>query len=656
MRRFMNLSRRLALVAMLGAPLAACGKKDPAPPQPAAGVTEPAAPTAKPEDKTQKTGEEKAAEPAKPADAPPGTPSGAPPTAPASATAPPSRSALTTSALATIPEGFVAVAGTPNFGELFRAFAGMVASLEGEALPANALESYLKEIKENVGLDLGWLDTDKPMRFAVPDPKAHDNGLLLLLAVKADAKLEPTAILGATAGADGHWAKLSLDGRELWLDLADGHLVVSSDPGFIKAQAGFIKDLSAWVPSAPLVMDTSVENLRKTFSAELADAKEMASMFAGMAGSAGGSAQAKQIQQMADFGFALVDGLARMGFALDPTGDFPRLAITLRGTPESPVGKFAATTKDRKASFVNAAPADAWMVMGYDVPGLGYLSNLDDLVDQLSAPQEGNPISLSLSEADKKELKAKLARMMELQGSQSATWIKQVGTRILDIEGLSDSPDGKALLEAMLDAGDFFFQKLWASARKQMLAAGAPADQAPEKMSFRDFTGFMNRNLGMLGVGIEVKDATSKNGAKATGFELKVDWSRVIPGKDGRTVSELLGNQIGLGFSGHDKLFSMAFGPDASKRAADLIDRGVPAGGGDPWLAKASEGAIFFLLRPVRLLRGAAPAIPDLAENKALLDSLADDPLVLTGTSDGTTVSIELMLSKSHLKVLALLD
>ncbi|HRE89701.1 MAG TPA: hypothetical protein PK095_11250 [Myxococcota bacterium] len=648
MRRFMNMSRNLALVAMLGAPIGACGKKDPEP----APATQPAVPagsteaTQKAPTEPEKTTEDKPAEPAKP--------TGDAPTQPA-AVVPTERAALSTASVATIPEGFVALAGTSDFGALFSTVAGMVSKLEGSELPPNALEEFIKSAKEGAGIDLSWLDTSKPLRFAVPDPKAHENGFLLVLAVMADAKLEPTAFPGATAGADGHWAKVDFQGRELWLDLVDGHLVAASDKSFAKDQEAFVKAIIGWTPAAPLVMDSSVANLRKTFAQELSSAKEMAQMLAGMANDPNNPGQGAQIQQMADMGFAVVEGLDRLGFAMDPGGEFPRLAVSLTGSPESPVGKLAAETKERKAAFATATPADAWLAIGYDIPGTGYLSNVDSLVDQITS-QSDNPVAPKLNDAEKAELKAKLSRIMELQGSQSASWFRQEGDLPFIFEGLSDSPDGAGLSDALVDVGDFLFSKVWVQMRQMMLSQGLPPDQLPENMKFSDFVGFFNKNAGMMGINLGTSEASSDKGVKGRALEIGINWSKLPMRDEAAMLGKLLGDKIGLGFAGHEKLFGFVFGPDAAKRASGLVEGGAPASTDDAWMMRLSQKPMYFMLRPARVLKVLAANVPDMKEAQPMVDKLADDPLVITGSSDGTTLSFEVQLSAKHIELFSMMN
>lgn len=653
MRRFMNLSRilevtasraaaRLALVAMLGTPIAACGKKDPAPAPAALADVAPVDTAKTPE--PEKKEEEKPVE-AKAADVVP-TPAGA---------IPDERPALSTASVEAIPDGFVALAGTSDFGALFKSLGGMVAKLEGQPLPDNALEDFISTAKAQIGIDLSWVDTAKPLRFAIPDPKAHENGFLMVFAVKADAKLEPTAFPGATAGVEGHWAKVDFQGRELWLDLVEGHLIAASDKSFAKDQEAFVKSIIAWTPAAPLVLDSSVANLRKTFAQELSSAKEMAQMVVGMANDPNNPGQSAQIKQMADLGFAVVEGLDRMGFAMDPGGDFPRLAVSMTGSPESPVGKLAAETKDRKAAFATATPADAWLALGYDIPGAGYLSNVDQLVDQLTS-QSDNPVAPRLNEAEKAELKVKLSKILELQGTQSASWFRLEGNLPFIFEGLSDSPDGANLSAALIDVGDFLFSKVWVQMRKQMVAQGIPADQVPEGMKFSDFLGFFNKNAGMMGINLASIEAATDKGVKGHGVEFDINWSKLPMRGEAAIVGQLIGNKFGLGLAGYEKLFAIVMGPDSAKRAAGLVDRGAPATTDDVWLGRLAQKPMYFMLRPARVLKVLAANIPDMKEAQPTIDQLSDDPLVVTGSSDGKTLSFEVQLSAKHIELLSMMN
>lgn len=635
--------RSLLTLTTAATMLFACGKKDPEPaPQPAAAdVAQPAPEKTEKRELADKADAE-AAKPAAPDLAPAPV---APPSQVAGAT-PPERAALQIGSVETFPADVVAVAGAQSLAGLVKSFAdqakrGGVGVADGQ----DPLAMAIGVLQAQAGVDLAWLDTDKPLRIAVPDPKKYEDGFVLLAPVKADAKPEAKAFPNAVPKADGHWAKVTVEGRTIFVDELDGHLVVTSHGNLFKDLGPFLKDLAAWTPKEPLVIDTSVENLVRIFKDQLDSARAMVAMLAGGAGKdAQLSAQAATTVQFANKGFALVEGTSRISFAMDPGGDFPRIGLAFRGLPGSPLEKAAADMVGRKLSFLGAVPADAWFALGYDVPGVGAFSDAESLVQSITSGQ--NPMAPKWTDEDKKHLTALVTKMIELQDSQSVSWMRQDGSHPLVFEGLSASKDGAALQATILEAGQFFFEKVWASVREQALASGAPAAQLPEKMDLRGFLALASQQLSAIGFNASVVEASTKSGVKASGFELKIDWAR-LPFKDPMVslIGKLLGDKVGVSLGGEGKFFAAAFAGDSATRVANLLDlaTNLPTAQ-DPWVAKASESGLFLMIRPTRLLRALGDIVPQLAAKQAYIAGLPDDPVVIQGASDGKTLSVELTL------------
>lgn len=634
--------RSLLTLTTAATMLFACGKKDPEPaPQPAAADVAQPAPE-KAETKAEAKADAEVAKPAAPDVAPPSAPAQE---LPAAAT-PPARAPLQLGSVETFPADVVAVAGAQSLAGLVKSFADQ-AKRGGVGVPdgQDPLAMAIGALQSQAGIDLAWLDTDKPLRLAVPDPKKYVDGFILLAPVKADAKPDAKAFPNAVPKAEGHWAKVTLEGRAIFVDELEGHLVVTSHGNLFKDLGPFLKDLAAWTPKEPLVVDTSVENLVRIFKDQLESARGMVAMLAGGAGKDQQlAAQAATMVQMANKGFALVEGTSRIALSLDPNGDFPRIGLAFRGLPGGPLEKAAADMAGRKLTFQGAVPADAWFVLGYDVPGAGAFSDAESLVQSITSSQ--NPMAPKWTEDDKKHLTALVTKMIELQDSQSVSWLRQEGSHPLVFEGLSASKDGAEMQATILQAGQFFFDKVWAAVREQALASGAPAAQLPEKMDVRGFLGLATQQLSAIGFNASVVEATTKGGLKASGFEFKIDWDR-MPFKNPMigVVAKLLGDKIGLALGGEGKFFAAAFANDSATRVAALLDLApsLPTAQ-DPWVAKAGDGPLYILLRPARLLRALSDVIPQLAAKQAYIASLPDDPVMLQGSSDGKTLSLELTL------------
>lgn len=643
--------------AALCALLVACGKDDPAPtptPTPAQGqtsaperdpaaehkTTEPGAadPTVKDPGSQPGAGEQKDPSTADPKTPTPPTPV---PAQPLVASAPaPDESALTPSSIASFPAEIVAVGGTPSLAALVQAFTSQAQRVPNAQIPPDPLPMALAMIQQKAGVDLSWLDTDKPLRFAVPDPKAYPEGVVLLLPLKAGATVDAKTIPGATEGG-GHFLSVDLGGKKVFVDkTVDGHLLLTSHDDLAKKLEAFAKELAGWTPSDPLVVDTSVEHLTRIYAADLAQAKGMIdSIGSSMAQRPEMGTQMGPALEMAKTGFALVEGTQRIGLSLDPRGDFPRVALSFRGLPGGKLDGIIKELAARKIALAGAVPEDAWFAMAYDIEGATYFSDAQAVVDAITRVPMG-PMPVSWSEDEKKELLALFEKAQTLQGGQGAFWARQQGSNAFIFESLSDTTDGVAMQANVLAIGELIYKKVWSEGRKAMLAQGAPADQLPENMSFKDFVGLMSKNTGALGISVGVNEAATRGGAKAGALEVKIDWSRLPLEGEAKAIADAVGNEIGLGFVGEGQRFATVIGPEAAARAARLLDApvGEPS---DSWIAKAQDHAIFALLRPARLLRTLAAFVPDLAAKKATIDALADDPIVVRGRSDGTAFYLE---------------
>lgn len=636
------MKRYLSTTAALSVLLFACGKSEPVapPPQPAAAPT-PAEAPADPSKAAEEKVDANKLVASNPVGAAPTTPSpaGALPVLVAG-TGPGDRPALTPTSIATFPADIVAVGGTPSLSALVSAFAAQAAKVPGQELPPDPLAMALAGIQGQLGIDMSWLDLDRPLRFAVPDPKKYKDGFVMLLPEKLGAALDPAKITGGTPG-NGHFLTIKVGDREVFLDrVVDGHILATSHGDLAKSLDVFAKDLGAWTPKDPLVVDTSVENLVRIFADEMKSAKEMVAMMGGAAGDDSGG-QMAQMMKMASGGFALVEGASRISMSLDPIGDYPRVGFSFRGLPGSPLDQAAKDLAGRKIAFAGAVPGDAWLAFGFDIQGASYLSDAQGIVDAVTKGGLG-PMPISWSDDEKKSMHDLLVKAQELSGSQNMGWIRQEGAHPFIFESLTDTKDGKALQTTLLELGEFFYKKVWAEGRKAMIAQGGPAADMPEQIAFKDFVGLASKNLGAMGFGMAVNESTTKAGNPVGALEFKIDWSRLPLGGSNKAIGDAIGSSIGIALAGEAQRFATVIGPDAAARATRVLDEAAaPSEQLDPWLGMAKEHVLFALLRPARLLRALVDLVPDLATKREAIGAMPDDPLVIRGVSDGTQIYLE---------------
>ncbi|MCC6620656.1 MAG: hypothetical protein IT385_05345 [Deltaproteobacteria bacterium] len=613
---------RLSLV-LVAVAVAACGKDEPPPPPPpTAPATQAAVETAPPP--------APAPEPAKPAaDRPADAAASALP--PATTSAVPELRPIDGTTLAAIPPTILAVGGTRSVDAL-----ADVLGRSTPGLPSEVIEGALARIKATFGLDAApWFASDRPLRFAVPDPRTWPDGFLIALPLAAGAKLEPAMIPGAVAKGDGHWAKLDKEGRSFWLDRDGDVLLVSSHADLVKKLSDFPKALAAWTPSDVLVVEASVTNARAIFAAELAAAAQQTKQMTGVLREAGMvSSQLDAVESLVGGVFGFIQGLDRTGLALDPAGAFPRLQLSFSAVAGSPLAATITDLEARRPQLAGAIPADAWLAVAYDLDPSGLFA-----AEALTASLVHGDPPWSAEEA--KALVADVARLQALSTGPAAFWVRTSGAFPFALESVYAVSDPTAARGALLAIFERLFTKLWGDTRGKLAASGAPAEQLPGL----DPASFV-RDVGKISRAFGVTPSLAPGGeGKADAIALDVDWSRMaaarIPAPIQRLLTTMIGPRLELALGAGAARYALAFGPAGAQRAAELTS-GREETVADPWLAYANEGAFAFVaLRPTRALRALAD-LPQLASKRDAIGKLVDDPLVLSGRATGGRVTVTL--------------
>lgn len=618
--------------ALMTLAMMACHKDEQKPPPATTAATQAPAPAAATPDATG--GEAKPAADDKPKEEPP-KPVEATPLAAAASAAPVDQPALSATSVAELPQPIVAVVGTPSLKALVATFVERAKQVPGLTQTADPIAFVLERVKTSFGLtSTDWLDLDKPLRLAVPDPKKYPDGFVALLPVGGGAKLETSVFASAKPKDGGHWASLeAAPGKTLYLDLEGDVLVLSSHPTLVKDLGGFVKELSGWTPADPLVLDGAVGNARTIFAAELAAAKAQMDGMAKQLEEAGMKApQLAAMQAMATGIFGVIDGLDRVGVALDPRGDFPRVAISFRPVAGSKLATTIAEAGKRRPALAPLVPAEAWFAAVYDMDAKG-LFDPESLMKALAS--EGK---LPLEEADVKAAVGLLGRLNELGTGSSAVTVSTSDSFPFALESISGVTDGAGAREALFGFLGLLFDKAWGKARAQLAQNGVPAEQLPGE-TFPAFVEGVARLSGPAGIKPSI---VSGDGVDALALDL--DWSRVGGGRLPSQLSDLLlrlvGPRVELGFSAAANRIAFGFGPHGAARAKESVNKGLDGGVADPWIARAAKDDFAVLsIRPTRLAR-ALVDLPQVAAKRDAIGKLPDDPILVEGASDGTTARV----------------
>jgi len=624
---------RIALVAVA---LVACGKDEP-PASPASHAaptapTAPTAPAAPPLERAPHAADQAGVASGAPGAA--GTPTPAAPApeplAPASASPLPTLAPIDGTTVATIPPSILAVGGLASLDALAAAVGGHAPAL------ADIAQAAVARVKETFGLaDAAWFAVDRPVRFAVPDPRAWPEGFVLALPIALGHKLAPEAIRDAKPKVEGHWAKLERMGRAFYLDVRGDVLLVTSHADMVKKLGDFPEALAAWTPKQALVVEASVANARVIFANELAEAQAQSKRMGEMLREAGlASAQLEAMESIAGGLFGLVADLDRAGFALDPAGDFPRVEASFGARPGSPLAATFADLAQRRPSLASAIPGDAWLALAYDIAPSDLLET-DTIVRALTTSDKPWP------KAEAEALAADLARLQPLLSGPAAMWARVSGAFPFGLEvvsAVSDPPAARGLLLAILER---VFAQTWGATRQELVASGLPESQLPglRPADFMRGVAPLARAFGAT-PSLVVGDATH-----ADALTLDLDWARAgggrLPGAIASMLSRMIGVRLEAGLAAGAGRTALTFGPEGAARAVALTTEG-PHTIADPWIAYAEEGAFAFVtLRPTRLLRALAD-LPQLASKRAAIVKLPDDPLVLAGRASGARVTLTL--------------
>ncbi len=632
MRRFQRLVTTSLLSAAIVAP--GCSKDEPAPPPaPAADVAVAEKPEA-PKPETPKPTEPEAPKPTEPA----------PEVKPEPGVAPSGRfiqrPPLSSDAIAELPADVLGVGATASLKSLVEAFT----KLQPGAPDFDALLSLLQR---GSGLgDLSKIAWDKPLYVVFPNPTRWEDGFVWVATTAEGFDVKAT-FPGATENAGVF--TLELEGNTLAIQHKGSHLHIASHADLLTTLGDFLGGpLVAWTPKNPLQLDGSVENALKVYAKEIAEARQMLPMLQKQLEEGGADAgQLAMLSQTAESSLALLEGTRRIGLAVDPTTDFPRIAFTATFKEGTDGAAFVADTKDRKASFAKEIPASAWLSFaGAWDPKLGAST-----VEEIEALLGGLYADMDVVSWQPGELKAiaeKVVKLQGLAGVQQAFWLHTVGERPFALESVSSVTDATEWRATLLGVFDVLLEKFWAMAKLE-LAEELGADGKKFEGGLEDAFALAAEMAAPMGIKLEKrKDDT------LAGVKVSVDWSK-IPA-DGETeerevAKRLFGDTLELGIATKGDRAAITLSPDGWARAEALAGGANPTADLSPWLTRASERAWMVLtINPAPLL-DVASKFPNVdADMAGMMRQIPALPITVEGIGGSDRLHVELELPLDLLK------
>ncbi|MFO0751095.1 MAG: hypothetical protein U1F43_36285 [Myxococcota bacterium] len=512
--------------------------------------------------------------------------------------------------LARFPDGVLVVAGVPALDALIADLAGLSAEATGVPDDGAVRASVALHLQNDFGLDPATLDFHRPFKLALLDPKSH---------------AAPLALVAPTLGGT-------------WQVAFRGDPTATLDP---KVRAALV----AWTPKAPFALEADIAQASRIYAAELA---------------AGGSlmralfvtelADPKQHDEAAEAVAAigatldLVKDTDRLTLSADLSGPVPRLAFGVTPKGGGPLAKGLRELSSRRVAFSGMVPDAAIFAAGFNIPPALLQPDPAAQTQELFAAFDVLGQGL-WSAADKAQLIDALTRIQAAQGSHSTLWLRMT-TLGMAIESVTSVKDGRAYMQMLVDAGDLIYRKLWAGMKAAYAKSGVDPSTLPD-MTFEQFLPLVTQ---FYGSGRVLHDTTAK-GSRIEGMSLALDWSKVpgVAPTSQAMLSQLVGSSLDFALGGEGSAIAMAIGSGATATIGTLLaaaGRSESKVAREPWLAAASDGFGYVLVRPGDWL-GAVARRPGSAPSDG--GAAAGAPLLLRAKSDGKRLVFALDVPREFL-------
>lgn len=613
MKKNMGIGTRSCLAAALALALAVGGcKKEPAPAAPPAKTSVTAA---------KGTADKGAADKGTPAE--PGktgatgeTPEKKAPEGGASAESPTGRAAeAPTSAPIVVPADVAAYGGIRGLDD----FVTQTTTVVDQIKPVPGLGLLFSAgIAKTFGVGgVDWLDTSKPIRVAIANPKDSPKPAVIAFPMKSREALEKALPAEREAGADGAAFKYKAGSNDAWISFAGDSVIFARDPKVLTRLQPFVAGpLASWSPTDAFELKVSIANLTTMFAPEIEKVRaKVTEKVAGRAADIPFPEVAEWLQKAVTWTFATVAELdtATLGVRID--GDHVMFPLTLHAKAGSALEKTFTGEHGRALTLLDYAPATSWFAIGASgdpKAGAGW----SEIAIALLA--EG----MKLPAEDKAKLLGLVKTSSELQTGETAIALSRDGSMSLAALVVGSTKDGAKLREAMLGATSM----LWSKGAERVAAEKGPIPPGVDISTFQKAI----ESVGVLAapVGVTMTLGSEPHADGPVDFlTIKVDYTKMPVAQGDPQEIEVLKSVIGdtitiaLGFG--KERYALAIGPDATARVGAVIDgktAGAPAV--RTTVSHAVPGACFLAYLSLTDALKAFASLPDFKEKREVIAAM----------------------------------
>jgi len=535
---------------------------------------------------------------------------------------------------ATGPAAALVMAGTPSLDAVLNTVKALAETAGAGAMVAgDTKKRALDGLKMAMEVtDASWLDTAKPIRLAVMDPKRYgQNGAAVVLPITAKDKVLASLKADAKKGHEGHAAYFELRGMPTYLDFVDGHVVMTSNAEvFGRAKAAITDKLVKWTPTKPLEVQLDMNAVNTLYAQDLKRAQAMAKELYGQMAKIQGQGNLGDLAGAnLDMLFGFVESASMIGMRLDAKNGHLLTDLVVKGKSGTGIEQFANAMKGQTSSLVASVPKGAWFSMasnidGRKIPALKELQGIAirSYVQMLNIKDEGKV----------KKIDAVLEKLWQLTEGDGAASIGMDGTFPMAFQYVATMTDAKKAQAAYHELTGMVIEILL----EQAAAAG---QKLPIKkdMGLVNIIQAMGKMTGQMGVKLAASSGPA-GGANLDVMELEVDWAKLPPAmaqQDNiKMVKAVLGSKLQFAFAYAGKNMAMAIGPNGKTIAPKLASGKFD--GGSPELVKANTGnAMAVVVKVGQLIQAFEKISPGLSDKADAIAKLTKaQPVVMTGKEE----------------------
>ena len=570
----------------------------------------------------------------------------------------PTKAPDTATAVVTIPDNVIAYGGIKSLDDL----SARVTSVANEIKPTPGLDAVMSgAIAKGLGLSsLDWLDTSKPIVFAVSNPKESDAPFALVLPMKSKEAFEKALPEAHEAGVDGAAFKYKQGASDTFVSYAGDRVVIAEDAKAAQQLRGFIEGgLAAYAPQSTLEVTVSIANSNRIYAAEVAAARasmtERTALAKHLEGDPAGSPLNDAIGALGDdlqWFFDLVPQIDAATFALRLDGDHVMLPLTITAKKDTALDTLLDTARGPSLTLLDYVPATSYLVLGANVDP-AKLAKWTDLGFSLLAAK------MKLTDEDTATMRALLQKTSALQTGETVVAFHKDGPAALSMLVLGGTTDGAKLREASVE----LYGMLWTKGIEYMKATEGGPKKDLDLSTFPKAIEALSVMAAPLGVTLALTSEAKGEGT-IDALSIGIDYAKLPVTtdnpKEAAVMKAVFGERIVIAVGHGKERRAIAVGADATARVTEVLEgkKTAPSPALKMALAHAVPGSSLLLY--VSVIEGlkAWSALPDLAPLASRIAAMSapNGAAISVGSVSGGGLQTVIDIPVSHVKQLMTLQ